>query len=128
MTKFLRSFFPIFLAVLALPSAPGLAESVEVIIGSQRYECTPAGPNNPAPVTCVRNCLARYSDGKCSSYGSDFCAPQAACASNCVARYSDGTCSQYTRDFCGSNAHCIPQCLARYSDGTCSRFGADVCN
>lgn len=80
--------------------------------------------NNAA---CAQNCSARFSDGSCYSYGTDYCGPRAACSAHCTARFSDGNCYSYSADFCGPDAVCSPNCTARFSDGKCYSYGPDLC-
>ena len=36
------------------------------------------------PIKCVSNCTGRFSDGRCYSYGSDICGPDASCIEKCT--------------------------------------------
>jgi hypothetical protein len=95
--------------------------------------------------TCAADCQTRLADtttagdGRCVSYGSDFCAAHAACAADCQTRLADtttagdGRCVSYGSDRCGSAMRCAAQCDTRLSDtdhpgdGRCVSYGADVC-
>ncbi len=58
-------------------------------------------------IKCVEYCLSRaigFYDGKCVSYGADYCGVSPKCVPNCVARNpQDGRCAKYEKDFCASS-------------------------
>lgn len=64
----------------------------------RRYFCTL--DDQQEPVTCVKRCRSRMSDGSCINYGSDYCGPNASCTPNCTSRLSNGDCNVYGEDIC----------------------------
>lgn len=123
-------------AVLALGRGAALEEkasSIDPSIGEgrnglldfeahRRHDC-----DDDPEQSCAPRCNSRWSDGSCSSWGSDYCGPDAQCAAKCNSRWSDGSCSSWGADYCGPGAVCSPNCLSRWSDGSCSSWGEDVC-
>ena len=53
--------------------------------------------------------------------------PDYSCIPNCTARWGDGSCRSYGSDFCGESPTCVENCTARWGDGSCRSYGADVC-
>ncbi len=81
-----------------------------------------------APLRCVKNCSARWSDGSCKSFTADYCAPNATCIAHCTERWSDGSCKNFGTDFCrAGEAVCTSVCGSRWSDGSCKSFADDHC-
>ena len=89
--------------------------------------CGPDHDHDDDHKSCVPHCTFRSSNGSCVTYGSDFCAPNAACAQNCTFRGSNGACVTYGEDYCGSGASCSPNCTFRSSSGDCVTYGPDTC-
>jgi hypothetical protein len=82
----------------------------------------------PGPGNCVQNCVERYSNGTCRSYGADFCGRNPVCVERCTERYSNGTCRSYGADACQEGPYsCTERCTERYSNGTCRTYGPDYC-
>ena len=90
--------------------------------------CPPQPPTPPVKPTCVLDCISRFADGSCASYGRDYCAPNAICAKDCNSRFADGSCATYGPDFCGENVSCTADCTSRFGDGSCASYGPDNCS
>ncbi len=110
-------------AAISVHAGQGGSGSIDTVIDGQNYTCYTTGP-----VTCVPNCTLRSSDGRCMSYGSDFCEYRSACVPQCRLRQSDGRCGAYDTDYCGKDALCVPNCTLRKSDGSCGSYAADICS
>ena len=79
-----------------------------------------------APVVCQRRCTWRGADGRCNTYGDDFCGPDARCNAYCETRTMAGGCIGWERDVCGPSTRCASRCETRTSSGECMSWGDDV--
>jgi hypothetical protein len=78
--------------------------------------------------SCVKRCIARWNNGECREYGSDYCAIDPICVTKCLQRFSNGQCRSYASDVCGTKPlSCVVRCVERFSTGECKSFGEDYC-